>query len=178
MGVFKFTSTLGGGEKAPGRDHATNGRCMEIIYFFCCNTSCSDLIHWELSLFPISVDFLPLFGKDNTTSGLSRYRVNSNFTSEQLILRDSFPRRQLKANWGNKSPFFFLNHFFKCAYGGDWREPVCSSLVHLVPAKILLRAESLHQASPATACFEAGREVWGFLVSSFCRYAIGSADQC
>lgn len=65
---------------------------------FCYNTSCSDLIHWELSLFPISIDFLPLFGKDNTTSGLARYRVNSNFTSEQLILRDSFPCRRLKAN--------------------------------------------------------------------------------
>lgn len=102
--AFKFTSTLGGGEKASGRDHATNGRRM-MIYFFFYNTSCSDLIPWELALLLIRVDFLPLFGRDNTTSGLAQYQVNSNFTSEQLILRDSFLCRQLKAN---KSPFFCL----------------------------------------------------------------------
>lgn len=86
----------------------------DLLFFY--NTSCSDLIPWELALLLIRVDFLPLFGRDNTTSGLAQYQVNSNFTSEQLILRDSFLCRQLKAN---KSPFFclfVLNSWEKSSY--------------------------------------------------------------
>ena len=56
------------------------------------------LIRWELSPFPSSVAFLPLYGRGNATSGLAPYQVNSNFTPEQLILRDRFPCRHWKAN--------------------------------------------------------------------------------
>lgn len=105
-----------------------------------------------------------LSGRENSTSGLAQYQVNSNFTSEQLILRDSFPCRQLKPNTCLKIEK--TNNLFV----------VVVVLIHEnIPVylwkrwqKVLLQAENPHQASPATECFAARGQLWGILVSSFC----------
>lgn len=34
---------------------------LRLFVLFCCNTPCSDLIHWGFALFPDSVTFLPVF---------------------------------------------------------------------------------------------------------------------
>lgn len=62
-GAPQVCKHFNGGEKAAGRDRLTAGRPVEMIYFSCCNTSCSDLIHTHPPPFPAGTAFLPLLGR-------------------------------------------------------------------------------------------------------------------